>query len=179
MLSMESSASEILSSISCIPLLMLAFMVPDLLYSVSLSSAVSLWVFFIFFSIFRSWMVLFNSWTCLVVFSCNFLSFFFCVCVCVLVCLSFLFKVFYLFSSFFLYFHQGFLFFLFKGFYLISSGLLYFFKLVINFLLKFLYQHHEIWFSIWILLFVCVGVSRTRCGGHTRFWYCPVSWFFY
>jgi hypothetical protein len=46
-------------------------MVPDFFPRVSISSVVSLWVFFIVStSLFRSYMVLFNSITCLVVFSC-------------------------------------------------------------------------------------------------------------
>jgi hypothetical protein len=95
MFSMESSAPEILSSISCILLLMLASMVPDFYPRVSISSFASLWVFFtVSTSIFRSWMVLFNSITSLVVFSCNFYGIFLC----------FLFNVCYLFSSVLLYF---------------------------------------------------------------------------
>ena len=76
--SMESSASVILSSMSCILVLMLASMVPDFLPRYSISSVALLWVFFIVStSLFRSWMVLLNSITCLVVFSFNSLSFFF------------------------------------------------------------------------------------------------------
>jgi hypothetical protein len=72
MFSMESSVPEIVSSISCILLLMLASTVPDFFPRVSISSAASLYVFFIVStSLFRSWMVLFNSITCLVMFSCN------------------------------------------------------------------------------------------------------------
>jgi hypothetical protein len=64
MFSMESSASEILSSISCILLLMLASMVPDFFPKVYISRVASLWVFFIVSpSLFMSWMVLFNSIT--------------------------------------------------------------------------------------------------------------------
>jgi hypothetical protein len=68
---MESSASESLSSFSCILMLMLVSMVPDFFPTFSISSVVSLWVFFIVSSyFFRSSMVLFNSITCLFVFSC-------------------------------------------------------------------------------------------------------------
>ena len=69
-------APEILSSISCI-LLMLISMVPDLFPRVSISRVVSLWVLFtISISPFRSWIVFFNFITCLVVFSCNYLRHF-------------------------------------------------------------------------------------------------------
>jgi hypothetical protein len=69
---MESSAPEILSSISCIQLLMVKSMVTDFFPRVSISRVASLCVFFIVStSLFMSWMVLFNSMTCLVVFSCN------------------------------------------------------------------------------------------------------------
>jgi hypothetical protein len=47
MFSMESSAPEILSSISCILLLMLTSMVPDFYPRIFISRVVSLWVFFI------------------------------------------------------------------------------------------------------------------------------------
>jgi hypothetical protein len=70
--SMESSAPEILSSISCILLLIPASMVPDFIPGISIYRVVSLWVFFIVSnSIFRYCMVWFNSISCLVVFSYN------------------------------------------------------------------------------------------------------------
>jgi hypothetical protein len=72
MFPMESSAPEILSSTSCILLLMLESMVAYFFPRVSISRVVSLFVFFIVSTyIFRYWMVLFNSITCLVVFSYN------------------------------------------------------------------------------------------------------------
>jgi hypothetical protein len=70
MFSIISSAPEILSSISCILLVMLA--PPDLFPRFFISRVVSLCDFFVvYISIFRSRMVLFNSFTCLVVLSCN------------------------------------------------------------------------------------------------------------
>jgi hypothetical protein len=73
-------------------------MFPDFFPRVSISRVVSLCVFFIVStSIFRSWMVLFNSITYLVVFSCNSLRGFFFVsslkassCLPVFSCISFL-----------------------------------------------------------------------------------------
>jgi hypothetical protein len=51
---------------------MLTSMTPDLFSKFSISRVVSLCDFFIvYISIFRSWMVLFNFFTCLVLFSCN------------------------------------------------------------------------------------------------------------
>ena len=72
MFSMEFSAPEILSSISCILLLMLKIYGPDFSPKICISRVVFLCDFFIVFtSIFRSWMVLFNSFSCLLVFSFN------------------------------------------------------------------------------------------------------------
>ena len=72
MFSIVSSGPKIYSSINCILFLMLASMDPDFFPRFSISRVVSLCDFFIVStSTFRCWMVLFNSFTCLDVFSCN------------------------------------------------------------------------------------------------------------
>jgi hypothetical protein len=73
MFSMISSAPDVLSSIFCILLMMLRSMIHDLFPSFFfLSRVVSLCDFFIVSTyIFRAWMVLFNSFTCLFVFFSN------------------------------------------------------------------------------------------------------------
>ena len=66
MFSRVSSAPEILSSISCIVLMELASLTPQLFPRFSNFRVVSLWLFFIVSSsIFSSWIVLFISFTCL------------------------------------------------------------------------------------------------------------------
>ena len=69
--SMVSSTPLILSFISCILLVMLASVTPNLFPGFSISRLAYICDFFIVStSIFRSWMVLFNSFTYLIVFPC-------------------------------------------------------------------------------------------------------------
>jgi ABC-type multidrug transport system permease subunit len=69
---MEYSAPEILSSIFCILLVILASVIPNLFPSFSISWTVSLCdLFIVSIPIFRSLTVLFNYCIYLVVFSCN------------------------------------------------------------------------------------------------------------
>jgi len=77
MFSMVSFAPEILSSICYILLVMLSSMSPDLFHRFPISRVSCLCDFFIVsISIFNSWMILFNSFTYLLVFSCIFLRHF-------------------------------------------------------------------------------------------------------
>ena len=92
--SIASSSPEILASIFCI---LLVSMTPDLFSRFLISIVVYHCDFFIVStSIFRSWMALFNSFTCLFGFSCNSLRYFLC----------FLFKGFYMFIFALLYFFK-------------------------------------------------------------------------
>jgi hypothetical protein len=71
MFPMVSSTPEILSSISCILLLILTSVIPVLFPGFSISRIASLCDFFIVsICIFRSWIFLLNYFTCLIGFSC-------------------------------------------------------------------------------------------------------------
>jgi hypothetical protein len=141
MFSMESSVSEILSSIFCILLVMLASMAPNFFPRFSITRVVSLCDFFIVStSIFRSWKVLFISFTCLVVFYCTSLRHF-CVsslrastCLAMFSCISL--------REIFMSFLNS-----------LTSIMRYYFKPQFCF-----------FFFLWR-----VGVSRTHCGGNTGF----------
>jgi hypothetical protein len=162
MFSMESSAPESPSSTTCILLLMLTYVVPDFFPRISISSVVSLWVFFIVSTyIFWSWMVLFNLITCLVVFSCNSLRDF-CVsslrsstCVAVFSCNSL--------RDFFAPFLKG------------STCLAVFScNSLSELLMPFLKSSRPSWdiLDLNLDLWVCLGIQDSLCGDHSGFWWC-------